>query len=89
IGCTMPGFPDKFSPIYATPPGSLVSSTASRILGGFIRRMRRISMSDKNRSIRWTEGPAPSGWARYKSGPTGATKLLHKAYKAYQNTNKA
>src|SRR5919199_5369079 len=29
IGCTMPGFPDKFTPFYKTPPGSLISSTGS------------------------------------------------------------
>ena len=25
IGCTMPGFPDKFAPFYKTPPGAIVS----------------------------------------------------------------
>jgi len=88
IGCTMPGFPDKFSPIYATPPGSIVSTNTSRLVGGAIRRMRRITMEDKNRSVRWT-GEAPSGWARYKTEPRGATKLFHKAYKALQTTKKA
>src|ERR671936_1825365 len=36
IGCTMPGFPDKFSPIYEIAPGSLLSSTTSKVVGGFI-----------------------------------------------------
>ena len=26
IGCTMPGFPDKFAPFYKTPPGAIVST---------------------------------------------------------------
>ena len=43
IGCTMPGFPDKFSPITEIAPGSLISSTTSRVVGGFIRRMRYMS----------------------------------------------
>src|SRR5207244_4270016 len=25
IGCSMPGFPDRFSPMYSAPPGSLIS----------------------------------------------------------------
>ncbi|MFN2388948.1 MAG: hydrogenase expression protein HypE [Actinomycetota bacterium] len=86
IGCTMPGFPDKFSPIYAAPPGSMISSNTSRVTGGFIRRMRRISMADKNRTARWEGKQAPSGWARYNTEPKGAVKLLHKAYRAYQHS---
>ncbi|MDQ5875177.1 MAG: hydrogenase expression protein HypE, partial [Actinomycetota bacterium] len=86
IGCTMPGFPDKFSPIYSTPPGSLLSSNTSRVVGGFIRRMRRVAMQDKNRTARWEGKQAPSGWARYQKQPTGATKLIHKLYNSYQKT---
>ena len=37
IGCTMPGFPDRFAPFYKTPPGSAVSTNTSRMLGTFIR----------------------------------------------------
>jgi hydrogenase small subunit len=84
IGCTMPGFPDKFSPLYEAPPGSLLSSTTSRITGGFIRRMRAVSRQDKNMSTRW-ERDAPSGWARNRTGPRGAVKVLHKFYAAYQH----
>ena len=29
IGCTMPGFPDKFMPFMNQPPGSLLSSSAN------------------------------------------------------------
>jgi NiFe hydrogenase small subunit HydA len=41
IGCTMPGFPDKFTPFYKAPPGSLVSSTVSRMVGSLIARCAR------------------------------------------------
>jgi hydrogenase small subunit len=86
IGCTMPGFPDKFSPIYSAPPGSFISSNTSRVTGGFIRRMRSATMVDKNRSVRWENKDIPSGWARYSTQPKGAQKLLHKAYRAYQHS---
>jgi hydrogenase small subunit len=85
IGCTMPGFPDKFAPFYEAPPGSLFSSTTSRITGGFIRRMRSVTRQDKNMSVRWDQD-APSGWARSRTGPRGATKLLHKFYGAVQHS---
>src|ERR671928_157314 len=85
IGCTMPGFPDKFSPITETPPGSLLSSTTSRAVGGFIRRMRKISQLDKNMTVRW-EKDAPSAWSRGKIGPRGAAKVVHKVYSKYQHS---
>ncbi len=88
IGCTMPGFPDKFAPFYETPPGSMLSSNTSRITGGFIRRMRNISRLDKNMSTRW-ETDAPSGWARGKTGPRGATKMVHKFYSKYQHSHES
>ncbi len=88
IGCTMPSFPDKFSPFYATPPGSALSTNTSRVVGGFIRRMRQVTMSDKNRSPRWDE-EAPSGWARHKSEPMVANRITTKFYKAYQDSRKS
>jgi len=63
IGCTMPGFPDKFTPFYKAPPGSMVSSTISRLTGSFIRPLRKISQRDRNREVRWDEtGVVPGGW---------------------------
>jgi hydrogenase small subunit len=63
IGCTMPGFPDKFTPFYKAPPGSMVSSTISRMTGSFIRPLRRISQRDRNREPRWDQtGQTTSGW---------------------------
>ncbi|MEO6595456.1 MAG: hydrogenase expression protein HypE [Planctomycetota bacterium] len=61
IGCTMPGFPDKFSPFYKTPPGSTVSTTASRLVGSFIRPLRRMTLSGRNRTAKW-QNEVPSTW---------------------------
>jgi hydrogenase small subunit len=64
IGCTMPGFPDKFSPFYKTPPGAAVSTFAARTVGGVVRRLRRLSNREANREHRWdVTGEVPSGWA--------------------------
>jgi hydrogenase small subunit len=62
IGCTMPGFPDKFTPFYKAPPGSKVSSLGSRLLGSFVRPLRRMSELERNREPRWKDH-VPSGWA--------------------------
>ncbi|MEO6651503.1 MAG: hydrogenase expression protein HypE [Ilumatobacteraceae bacterium] len=87
IGCTMPGFPDKFSPIYEVPPGSLLSTNTSRVVGGFIRRMRHLSQKDKMRSPRWDDTrDLPSGWARYDTQPVGAERLMHKVYSRVQHS---
>jgi hydrogenase small subunit len=87
IGCTMPGFPDKFAPFYAAPPGSFLSGTTSRAVGGFIRRVRRLTMHDKQRSVRWQDDELPSGWARYKTQPVGAEKAVHRFYSKVQHHN--
>ncbi len=89
IGCTMPGFPDKFSPMFETPPGSLLSTGTSRLVGGFISRMRRLTMMDKNRTPRWEGQDPPSGWARYRAQPPASARLIHKMYRAYQTTKLA
>ena len=68
IGCTMPGFPDKFSPFYKTPPGAAVSTLAARTVGGVIRRLRRLSNREGNREHRWdVAGEVPSGWAHVQA----------------------
>ena len=40
IGCTMPGFPDKFMPFMDEPPGAMVSSTFASGWGSIIRSLR-------------------------------------------------
>ncbi len=88
IGCTMPGFPDKFSPFYEAPPGSFLSGNTSRVVGGFIRRLRAVSQQDKNMAIQW-DRDAPSGWARSRTGPRGAVKLTHRFYEKFQHTKQS
>jgi hydrogenase small subunit len=53
IGCTMPGFPDKFMPFMDAPPGSLVSSNASKIYGGVIKTLRNITQHTLNKEPKW------------------------------------
>lgn len=55
IGCTMPGFPDKFTPYFKEPPGTKISSAGSKILGGVVRRLRRITMEKQDREVRWDD----------------------------------
>lgn len=83
IGCTMPGFPDKFSPFYKAPPGSMLSSNASRLLGSVVRNLRRISQRERNREIRWRDN-VPSGWAMQKGKETLTHRILEVFYEAMQ-----
>ena len=83
IGCTMPGFPDKFSPFYKAPPGSMLSSNASRFLGSLVRPLRRISQRERNREIRWRD-TVPSGWAAEQGGTSLSHKLLEFFYEKMQ-----
>ena len=53
IGCTMPGFPDKFMPFMDEPPGSKVSTTASEMLGGVIRTLRGFTEHTADREPKW------------------------------------
>ena len=63
IGCTMPSFPDGFSPFYQRPPGTLVSSSASRTHGFIIRTLRRQTQFFQNRSRMWSEKKhVPNAW---------------------------
>jgi hydrogenase small subunit len=64
IGCTMPGFPDKFSPFYKIPPGAIFSTFAAKGVGAVVRRLRRLSNREANREHRWDVlREVPSGWA--------------------------
>src|SRR5919201_2020602 len=53
IGCTMPGFPDKFTPFYKRAPGAAVSGSLSRIVGSLVRPLRRTTELERNREPRW------------------------------------
>jgi len=58
------------------------------MVGGFIRRMRSVSLQDKNMAPQW-ERDAPSGWARSRTGPRGATKVVHRFYEKYQHSKES
>ena len=85
IGCTMPGFPDKFSPFYKAPPGSAISGGLSRATGLGIRRLRRMSQANLNRAPLWDRtGSVPTAYSREASGPTTVRKVESFFYKKLQ-----
>ncbi len=55
IGCTMPGFPDKFMPFMDEPPGAKLSSAWVRTYGAVIRRLRAITNHTSNKEPRWRQ----------------------------------
>jgi hydrogenase small subunit len=76
IGCTMPGFPDKFSPFYKAPPGSAISGGFSRTYGAGVRRLRRMTMRGVNREPLWDRvGEVPSAYSAEQSEPTVLARL--------------
>jgi len=87
IGCTMPGFPDSFAPFYATPPGTIVSSTISKVTGSLISNLREMSMQYQNRTEKWNkDGEVPSGWGHVEE-PNILDKVVHFAYQKLQFRN--
>jgi hydrogenase small subunit len=84
IGCTMPGFPDRFAPFYKRPPGTMVSSAASRTVGSFVRPLRRITMQYQNRETQWDRAKqVPSAWAHVPE-PGPIKKAMHYFYEKLQ-----
>jgi hydrogenase small subunit len=53
IGCTMPGFPDKFMPFMNEPPGAKLSSTAVAVYGRTVRALRAFTKSTMNKEPDW------------------------------------
>jgi len=53
IGCTMPGFPDKFMPFMDQPPGGGLSSAISSTYGPLMRRLRGITNKTVNKEPKW------------------------------------
>jgi hydrogenase small subunit len=58
IGCTMPGFPDKFMPFMDQPPGSLLSSAAVQTYGRAIHALRRFTQASLNKEPSWRQRPS-------------------------------
>ncbi|MGH2487217.1 MAG: hydrogenase expression protein HypE [Ktedonobacterales bacterium] len=53
IGCTMPGFPDKFMPFMDEPPGARISSSTIGVYGSAIRALRSITNHTVNQEPKW------------------------------------
>ena len=53
IGCTMPGFPDKFMPFMDEPPGAVLSSGMVKPYGFVIRNLRKITNATLNKEPKW------------------------------------
>jgi hydrogenase small subunit len=53
IGCTMPGFPDKFMPFMDEPPGAKLSSTAVALYGRTVRALRKFTQASLNKEPEW------------------------------------
>ena len=73
IACTMPGFPDKFTPFMDAPPGSKLSSNLVGPYGKFIRAMRGFTNKAANQEPKWrhnreklTSGYQPSTYGAAK-----------------------
>ncbi len=58
IGCTMPGFPDKFMPFMDEPPGAKLSSAAIAVYGRTIRALRQFTQASLNKEPAWRGRPA-------------------------------
>jgi hydrogenase small subunit len=58
IGCTMPGFPDKFMPFMDEPPGGKVSSTLVAAYGTLIKTLRGFTTATVDKEPKWRhKGP--------------------------------
>jgi hydrogenase small subunit len=53
IGCTMPGFPDKFMPFMEEPPGAYLSSFSIAPYAGMITSLRNITNNTVNKEPKW------------------------------------
>jgi hydrogenase small subunit len=53
IGCTMPGFPDKFMPFMDEAPGATLSSMLGKPYGRLIRTLRGITNGTVNSEPKW------------------------------------
>jgi hydrogenase small subunit len=53
IGCTMPGFPDKFMPFMDEPPGGKLSSALTGVYGPMIRALRSVTSTTVDKEPKW------------------------------------
>lgn len=58
IGCTMPGFPDKFMPFMEEPPGAKMSTSAVLMYGRTVRALRNFTRASLDKEPPWrARGP--------------------------------
>lgn len=69
IGCTMPGFPDKFMPFMDEPPGAKMSSAAVGMYGRTVRALREFTKHSLDREPPWRH-PKPELTTGYKANYT-------------------
>jgi hydrogenase small subunit len=53
IGCTMPGFPDKFMPFGEEPPGAKMSTAAVLMYGRTVRALRNFTRASLEKEPAW------------------------------------
>jgi hydrogenase small subunit len=53
IGCTMPGFPDKFMPFMDEPPGAKMSTTTVAAYGRALSSLRSFTNTSLNKEPKW------------------------------------
>jgi hydrogenase small subunit len=53
IGCTMPGFPDKFMPFMEEPPGAKMSTAGILMYGRTVRALRNFTRESLTHEPRW------------------------------------
>ncbi len=58
IGCTMPGFPDKFMPFMDEPPGAKLSTQAIEMYGKSVTSLRGITRGSMSTEPEWRQ-PGP------------------------------
>jgi hydrogenase small subunit len=61
IGCTMPGFPDKFMSFMDEPPGAKMSTAAVATYGTMVRALRRFTSASMDHEPDWRRKPSTAG----------------------------
>lgn len=74
IGCTMPGFPDKFMPFMDEPPGAKMSSSAVLMYGRTVRALRQFTQGSLNREPEWRGRGAQTASAATPEAPGVASE---------------
>jgi len=68
IGCTMPGFPDKFMPHMNEPPGAYMSTAAIATYGTMVRALRRFTRGSMDVEPEWRKPSSSLGAGRPPKG---------------------